>query len=407
MQSVAEIEASPEVQDLRNRVSGFLNELIYPNEKILERGGEEASRTFKAIQAEAKKRGLWALGLPKEIGGGGLEFMPYVFVNEIVGRSEYAIAGLGTHSAQDATMLHLYGNPEQKKRWLAPLVNGDIYPSFSMTEPEVSGADPTGLRTRAVQDGDEWVINGHKWFTSGANVAAFSTVMCVTEPDAPAHERFSMIVVPTDTKGYQIVRIVPVMGETSGGHCEIKYTDVRVPLTNLLGPRGQAFTIAQKRLGPGRIYHCMRWLGQAQRAFELMVRSGDQSPGVRRPAVRQADDSELDCRLRRRDPGRAIAHAQRGREDRRRRRGAGRDITDQILRREGAARRDRSRDPGAWRDGRVGGHAAGPDVPSCALRSNLRRTRRSASDGGVAANRERVQKGPQVGLRPRGHEDGK
>ena len=122
-----------------------------------------------------------------------------------------------------------------------------------------------------MQDGDEWVINGHKWFTSGANVAAFSTVMCVTEPDAPAHERFSMIVVPTDTKGYQIVRIVPVMGETSGGHCEIKYTDVRVPLTNLLGPRGQAFTIAQKRLGPGRIYHCMRWLGQAQRAFELMV----------------------------------------------------------------------------------------------------------------------------------------
>ena len=406
MQSVAEIEASPEVQDLRNRVSGFLNELIYPNEKILERGGEEASRTFKAIQAEAKKRGLWALGLPKEIGGGGLEFLPYVFVNEIVGRSEYAIAGLGTHSAQDATMLHLYGNPEQKKRWLAPLVNGDIYPSFSMTEPEVSGADPTGLRTRAVQDGDEWVINGHKWFTSGANVAAFSTVMCVTEPDAPAHERFSMIVVPTDTKGYQIVRIVPVMGETSGGHCEIKYTDVRVPLTNLLGPRGQAFTIAQKRLGPGRIYHCMRWLGQAQRAFELMV---DRAINRQHSAVR--------CLISRRfrtglptlppDPGRSIAHAERGREDRRGRRGAGRDITDQILRREGAARRDRSRDSGAWRDGRVGGHAAGPDVPSCTLRSNLRRTRRSASDGGFAANRERVQKGPQVGLRPRGQEDRK
>ena len=403
MQSVAEIEASPEVQDLRNRVSGFLNELIYPNEKILERGDAESAKTFKAIQAEAKKRGLWALGLPKEIGGGGLEFMPYVFVNEIVGRSEYAIAGLGTHSAQDATMLHLYGNPDQKKRWLAPLVNGDIYPSFSMTEPEVSGADPTGLRTRAVQDGDEWVINGHKWFTSGANVAAFSTVMCVTEPDAPAHERFSMIVVPTDTKGYQIVRIVPVMGETSGGHCEIKYTDVRVPLTNLLGPRGQAFKIAQKRLGPGRIYHCMRWLGQAQRAFELMVRQGDQSTGLRRAALRQADDSELDCRFRRRDPGCPIAHAQRGREDRRRRRGARRDITDQILRREGAARRYRSRDPGARRDGRVGGHSAGADVSSRALRAHLRRTRRSASDGGLAANRQRVQEGPQVGLRSRHH----
>jgi len=271
MPSVAEIEASPEVQDLRRRVSGFLDEFIYPNEKVLDHGGDEARRTMKSIQAKAKERGLWALGLPKEIGGGGLPFMPYVFVNEIVGRSEHAIAGLGTHSAQDATMLYLYASPEQKKRWLAPLVNGDIYPSFSMTEPEVSGADPTGLRTRAMQDGDEWVINGHKWFTSGANVAAFSTVMCVTEPDAPTYDRFSMIVVPTDTPGYEIVRAVPVMGDTLGGHCEIRYNNVRVPLTNLLGPRGQAFKIAQKRLGPGRIYHCMRWLGQAQRAFELMV----------------------------------------------------------------------------------------------------------------------------------------
>lgn len=271
MQSVAEIEASPEVQDLRSRVSSFLDELIYPNEKVLDQGGDEARRMLKSIQAKAKERGLWALGLPKEIGGGGLPFMPYVFVNEIVGRSEHAIAGLGTHSAQDATMLHLYASPEQKKRFLAPLVNGDIYPSFSMTEPEVSGADPTGLRTRAVQDGDEWVINGHKWFTSGANVAAFSTVMCVTEPDAPTYDRFSMIIVPTDTPGYEIVRAVPVMGDTRGGHCEIRYNNVRVPLTNLLGSRGQAFKIAQKRLGPGRIYHCMRWLGQAQRAFELMV----------------------------------------------------------------------------------------------------------------------------------------
>jgi acyl-CoA dehydrogenase len=271
MQSVQELEASPEIQDLRRRVSGFLDEFIYPNEPALLRHDQESWRTMKSIQTKAKERDLWALGLPKDIGGGGLGFMPYVFVNEIVGRSEFAIAGLGTHSAQDATMLYLYGNETQKKRWLAPLVNGDIYPCFSMTEPEVSGADPTGLRTRAVQDGDEWVINGHKWFTSGANSAAFATVMCVTEPDAPAHERFSMIVVPTDTPGFEIVRNVPVMGETAGGHCEIRYNNVRVPLTNLLGPRGKAFTIAQRRLGPGRIYHCMRWLGQAERAFELMV----------------------------------------------------------------------------------------------------------------------------------------
>jgi len=232
---VNELESSPEIQDLRGRVGQFLEEFIYPNEKILDRGDEESSRAMRSIQAQAKKSGLWALGLPKEIGGGGLGFMPYVYVNEIVGRSEYAIAGLGTHSAQDATMLHLYGSPDQKKRWLLPLVNGDVYPCFSMTEPEVSGADPTGLRTHAEQDGDYWVVNGHKWFTSGANRAAFATVMCVTEPEAAAYERFSMIVVPTDTPGFEIVRVVPVMGETSGGHCEVKYNNVRVPLTNLLG----------------------------------------------------------------------------------------------------------------------------------------------------------------------------
>jgi alkylation response protein AidB-like acyl-CoA dehydrogenase len=263
-------DLTPEIQELRGRVADFLTEFIYPNEPALDRFDDESRPLMKSIQGKAKDRGLWALGLPKEIGGGGLPFMSYVYVNEIVGRSEYAIAGLGTHSAQDATMLHLYGSPDQKKRFLAPLVNGDVYPCFSMTEPEVSGADPTGLRTHAEQDGDYWVINGHKWFTSGANRAAFATVMCVTEPNAPAHERFSMIVVPTDTPGFEIVRAVPVMGDTHGGHCEVRYNNVRVPLTNLLGPRGQAFKIAQKRLGPGRIYHCMRWLGQAQRAFELL-----------------------------------------------------------------------------------------------------------------------------------------
>ncbi len=263
-------DLTPEVRNLRERVASFISEHIYPNERALDAGDDNAGRLMRSIQAEAKKQGLWALGLPKDVGGGGLPFMPYVYVNEIVGRSEYAIAGLGTHSAQDATMLNLYAHPDQRKRYLMPLVNGDIYPCFSMTEPEVSGADPTGLRTHAEQDGDYWVLNGHKWFTSGANRAAFATVMCVTEPNAPVHERFSMIIVPTDTPGFEIVRVVPVMGETAGGHCEVRYNNVRVPLTNLLGPRGKAFQIAQERLGPGRIYHCMRWLGQAQRAFELM-----------------------------------------------------------------------------------------------------------------------------------------
>jgi acyl-CoA dehydrogenase len=130
MQSVAELEASPEIQGIRKRVSDFLSEFIYPNEKALDRSNEESGRLLKSIQSKAKERDLWALGLPKEIGGGGLGFMPYVFVNEIVGRSEFAIAGLGTHSAQDATMLHLYGSPEQKKRFLRPLVDGEVYPCF-------------------------------------------------------------------------------------------------------------------------------------------------------------------------------------------------------------------------------------------------------------------------------------
>jgi acyl-CoA dehydrogenase len=167
-------------------------------------------------------------------------------------------------------MLHLFGTDEQKERWLLPLVAGEIYPSIGMTEPEVAGSDPTGVRATAELDGDEWVVNAHKWFTTGASMAAFTTVFAVTEPDAPPHGRASMIIVPTDSPGYEIVREISTMGDTSGAHCEIRLTDVRVPAGNLLGPRGQAFKIAQARLGPGRIYHCMRWLGQAQRAFDLM-----------------------------------------------------------------------------------------------------------------------------------------
>ena len=307
MQSVTELEASPEIQELRGRVSGFLEEFIYPNESTLLKADEEAGRAMRAIQAKAKERGLWALGLPKEIGGGGLEFMPYVFVNEIVGRSEFAIAGLGTHSAQDATMLYLYGTPEQKKRWMLPLINGDIYPCFSMTEPEVSGADPTGLRTRAVKDGDEWVITGHKWFSSGANHAAYTTVMAVTDPEAPTYERFSMIMVPTDTPGFEIVRVVPVMGETAGGHCELKFNDVRVPLTNLLGPEGGLQDCAAPTWPGESIIVCDGWAGGAR--VRADGRSRHQSTDLRWSAGRQADDSELDSRLRRRDSGRTPAHA--------------------------------------------------------------------------------------------------
>ena len=199
-------------------------------------------------------------------------FLPYAYVNEILGRSPYAPRAFGCAAPDtgNAEILHQFGTADQKKRFMEPLIAGDVRSCFSMTEPEVSGADPTGLRTRAVRDGDEWVINGHKWFTSGAIGASFAIVMCVSDPEAESHRRMSQIIVPTDTPGFNIVRPVPVMGETDGAHCEIYYEDVRVPVTNTLGEPGDGFRIAQKRLGPGRIHHCMRWLGQAQRAFELM-----------------------------------------------------------------------------------------------------------------------------------------
>jgi acyl-CoA dehydrogenase len=263
-------EIPDEVKALRARVRRFVDELVIPNEGVLMRDDEEARHVMKEVQVEARARKLWALNLPEEIGGGGLPFMPYVYVNEVIGRSHFGMEALGTRITQDSWMLYWYGTPTQKERWLMPMVRGDTTPCFSMTEPEVSGADPIGLRTRAVRNGDEWVINGHKWFSSGASQAAFATVMCVTDPEEPPHSRMSMIIVPTDTPGFEVIRPVPVFGDLVGDHCEVRYNDVRVAVTNLLGPQGAGFRIAQKRLGPGRIFHCMRWLGQMQRAFELM-----------------------------------------------------------------------------------------------------------------------------------------
>ncbi len=258
------------IEPLRGKVLDFIEQRVYPQEKVLfEHDPSERRAAMRTLMDEAKSEGLWALGHPEELGGGGLPFMDYVFINEVVGRSAAATVALGTHSLQDSIMLHRYANDEWRERYLQPLVNGEVFPSFGMTEPDVASSDPTQLQTHAELDGDEWVINGRKWFTSGAGSAAYTTVMVRTEPDAPDHAAFSQIVVPTDTPGYNIIRDVKVMGEYEG-HYEVAYDDVRVPKENLLGERGQGFKIAQDRLGPGRIFHCMRWLGQAQRAFDLM-----------------------------------------------------------------------------------------------------------------------------------------
>lgn len=255
----------------------FIDEEVIPAEPVLRDMTLDSLVEMERLKAEAKGRGLWALGHPREIGGGGLGFMDVTLLNEVIGRSFFGQSAVGTWSMQDSIMLHRHGTPEQKERWLEPLVAGDIRSSVGMTEPEVPGSDPTMMRATAVLDGDEWVINAHKWFTTGANIAAFTTVFARTEPeDAGRYKQFSSIIVPTDTPGYEVVRVIPTMGSILGAHCEIRLSDVRVPKENLLGGRGQGFVIGQDRLGPGRIFHCMRWLGQMQRAFDLMCARVDE-----------------------------------------------------------------------------------------------------------------------------------
>ena len=265
-----------DIRELKAKVNAIMEADIYPAEAVFNRFGShspEAEKLMKSIQAKTKAAGIWACHLPAEAGGMGIGFMPYVYLNEIFGRSTIAPRAFGSQAPDSGNMeiLYQFGTKEIQDRYLKPLVNGDIRSCYSMTEPEVSGADPTNLQTRAVRDGDEWVINGRKWFTSGAEGAAFAIVMVASELDQPPHRRMTQIIVPSDTPGFQIVREIPVMGDTEGSHCEIIYDNVRVPITNTLGEIGGGFKIAQKRLGPGRIHHCMRWLGQMQRAFELMV----------------------------------------------------------------------------------------------------------------------------------------
>ena len=192
-------------------------------------------------------------------------------MNEVVGMSEYAMFVFGTHTLHDAMMLDEYASPYWREHYLEPLIAGELPgPAFAMTERDVPGSDPTQIQTSAVLDDGEWVITGAKWFTTHAHSARFTVVMVRTEDDGPPHQQFSMIIVPSDAPGYRVVRTVPTMGEIDGDHCEVAYDHVRVPESNLLGPRGAGFRIAQQRLGPGRLFHCMRFLGQAERAFDLM-----------------------------------------------------------------------------------------------------------------------------------------
>jgi acyl-CoA dehydrogenase len=276
-----DFELSPRVEELRDRVREFMHEHVYPVELEALRAlddevapGTPYPDVLLEVRARAREEGLWNLFMPDERYGAGLSNAEYGVLCEEMGRSP-AIAPMAFNcSAPDTGNMEIlaeHGTNEQRERWLDPLLEGEIRSCFSMTEPEVSGSDPTTLRTEAALDHGEWVINGHKWFTSGAVGASVAIVMCVTDPDAHPYARASMILVPLDNPGFELVRPVSVMGHDGGpGHCEIRYEDCRVPESSLLGERGAGFVIAQDRLGPGRIHHCMRAIGTAERAIEMM-----------------------------------------------------------------------------------------------------------------------------------------
>jgi len=277
-----DFELSDRAKAIEEQLLRFMDEYVYPAERTYMEAShekpDEEPKIMRELRERAKGIGLWNLFLPDEEWGAGLSNLEYTPLCEIMGRSPIAARVFNCQAPDtgNAEILAEFGTKEQKERWLRPLLEGDIRSCFSMTEPEVSGADPTKLRTRARREGDEYVIDGHKWFTSGAIGAAFAIVMAVTDPDAPPHARTSQIIVPTDAPGFNLIRPVSVMGHTGGGgHCEIRYESCRVPVSNRLGPEHSGFVIAQARLGPGRIHHCMRAIGAAERGFEIMCRNAN------------------------------------------------------------------------------------------------------------------------------------
>jgi acyl-CoA dehydrogenase len=271
-----DFQVSEKMSTMLAMIRDFMDREVIPLEGEMLFGSPETLEAgVAAAQAKVKQMGLWAPNHPVEFGGLGLSMVDHGLFAEAVGRSPLGMTVFGTQApdAGNIEILHKYGTDEQKELWMRPLVEGKIRSCFSMTEPETAGSNPVLLATTAVVDGDDYVINGQKWFTSSADGSSVAIVMAVTDPGAPPHQRASMILVPTDTPGFNLVRNVSVMGHAGSGHAshgEVIYQGCRVPRTNLLGPEGHGFIIAQDRLGPGRIHHCMRWLGIAGRAFDMM-----------------------------------------------------------------------------------------------------------------------------------------
>jgi len=281
---------SEELHGLLDRIKDFVRAEVYPLEAEFLRGPfSELKPALEAKRAQVKAMGLWAPHLPVEHGGVGLTLSEFALVSEELGRTPigHYLFNCQAPDIGNMEILMDHGTSEQKEKYFEPLARGEVRSCFSMTEPEHPGSNPTWMSTTAVKDGDDYVINGHKWFTSSAEGASFAIVMAITDAAASnRYKRASQIIVPIPTPGFQLVRNISVMGDEGSdyaSHAEVRYENCRVPLSNLLGREGEGFTIAQQRLGPGRIHHCMRWIGICERAFDLMCSYAahrELSPGV-------------------------------------------------------------------------------------------------------------------------------
>jgi acyl-CoA dehydrogenase len=282
-----EFSIPDKTRELLGTIRRFIEREVHPLEQPGEKSFKSILPELRRKREKVKEMGLWAPQIPKKYGGMGLSFMEHALVSEELGRCPYGhfVFNCQAPDAGNMEILMEFGSDAQKERWLRPLVGGDIRSCFSMTEPEYPGSNPIWMATNAVKDRGDYVINGHKWFTSAADGAAFAIVMLVTDPSAEPHRRASQIIVPTDTPGFRIVRNISCMGhagEDWASHAEVRYENCRVPRENLLGEEGGGFAIAQARLGPGRIHHCMRFVGICERAFDLMCQraaSRDLAPG--------------------------------------------------------------------------------------------------------------------------------
>ncbi len=279
-----DFQTEPEFEETLAWIRDFVDNTIIPLDLLCEGLNQaQLDALWAPLKQEVKAKGLWAPHLGPEDGGQGMGQVKLALIHEILGRHPLASEMFGCQGPDSGNteLLAVGATEEQRKRWLDPLMRGEMRSSFSMTEPHTASSDPTAMTTRAVREGGEWVINGHKWFASNASVADFTLLFAVTDPDAAPHQRASMLVVPRGTKGMTVVRDVGSMShphfsepghlyDRIGGHSEVIYEDCRVPLDHMIGEPGEGFLLAQKRLGGGRIHHAMRCIGQAQRAFEMM-----------------------------------------------------------------------------------------------------------------------------------------